>query len=446
MNDDPQISSFTRKGSTWFGLLMATVLWVCVCIWAWFQFGFSFADLKTLRSPTAQTAQLPPAVSDEALGPDQNLTQTQEDAVSVSQESVDEPSVLAANNQEPSISEPVTDSIIDKPGSDSDVQASASLDAQDKARLTVQARTRAAEQARLEAEEDALEAARLAEQKRVQEQERVKAELEAQAQAKAQEQARLEAEERALEAARLAELQRLQEQERVKAELEAQEQARVLARLAAEERARSAEAVRAASEAQAKEEARLAELALLEQQRRVQAQLNAEKEARLAAEAEAKAAQALAEEQRIEAENLIQREAEALAAAEAARIAAIARRQREYQALRLEELSVLSGLSARLRFAPRSNLISRDMERALDRMFEPLYLYSEVEVLVTVSTNEFSGAASDNVLSRERGREVVSYLISRGLEEKRFQVRIEAGEGLPYGSHRVSVTSEDVLQ
>lgn len=119
---------------------------------------------------------------------------------------------------------------------------------------------------------------------------------------------------------------------------------------------------------------------------------------------------------------------------------------RDFARLRSEELSVLSGLSARIRFLPGSAELSESIERALDRMFGPLYLYSDVKIDVSVASNEFSEEASDERLSRDRGRAVVAYLVNRGLEKDRFRIRLELGGDLPSGTHRVKVSTEEVIE
>ena len=152
---------------------------------------------------------------------------------------------------------------------------------------TVQEREAEA-RAKAEAEEKARqEAARLAEQQRLEAEARARAEAEARAKAEAEEKARQEA-------ARLAEQQRLEAEARARAEAEAR------AKAEAEEKARQ-------------EAARLAEQQRLE----AEARARAEAEARAKAEAEEKARQEaarLAEQQRLEAEARARAKAEAEAA------------------------------------------------------------------------------------------------------------------------------------
>ena len=130
------------------------------------------------------------------------------------------------------------------------------------------------------------------------------------------------------------------------------------------------------------------------------------------------------------------------AAAEARRVAADAERVTAFEQLRNEEIATLAGLSERLQFQWREGGLDEPMERTLDRMFEPLYLYPEMPVVITVSSNEFRGSADNNRLSRERARLLVAYLVSRGLQEDRFDIQVESGERLPFESHRVRVSAE----
>ena len=276
----------------------------------------------------------------------------------------------------------------------------------------------AAEQARLalEAEEEAkLQAQAAAQQRRV---------------AAAEEQARQDAERERLavvaaeeEAQRLAEQAAAEEAERV-AEQAAQAEAQRLAEQAAAEEAERVAEQEAQAEAQ-----RLAEQAAADEAARV-AEQEAEEQARKRAQAEA--------------DNAIDESARQAAAAEASRVAAVARQQRQYGSLRERELQVLDGLSRDIRFAPGSATVSRDIERLLDGIFNPLYLYSELPVLVSVAGNEYDETEEDGLLSRDRGRAIASYLINRGLEKDRFRILIESGENLAFGTHRVRVSAEEV--
>ncbi|NND90844.1 MAG: OmpA family protein, partial [Granulosicoccus sp.] len=227
------------------------------------------------------------------------------------------------------------------------------------------------------------------------------------------------------------------------------------ARLQAE--AEAAEAARLQAEAEAAEEARLQAEAEAAEEARLQAEAEAAEEARLQAEVEAEeqkrlASAALAADNNEAdlkvaiADTDVTDRAKQAAAAEASRIAALARQMREYERVRDRELKILSGLSLRLRFLPGSATISKATQRALDGMFDLLYLYSDVPILVSLATNESDGSAADNVLSRDRGRAIASYLIQRGLEKKRFRIRIESGNDLPEGTHRVRVSAEDISQ
>jgi outer membrane protein OmpA-like peptidoglycan-associated protein len=256
----------------------------------------------------------------------------------------------------------------------------------------------------------------------------------------AEEQARLEAQGKAAERRRIA-----AEQARLTAEAEAAEQARLAAEAAAAEQARLA------AEAAAAEQARLVAEAAAAEQARLVAEAAAAEQARLAAKAKQ------AEQKRLatadarkkvtasESENVvINQKARDAAAAEASRIAALARQQRVYESVKTQELGVLGALSSRIRFAPDSATISRQMERILDDIFNPLYLYSEEPILVSIASNEYEGTTKDSLLSRDRGRAIASYLINRGLEKERFRILIESGEDLSTGTHRVRVSAEEV--
>ena len=238
----------------------------------------------------------------------------------------------------------------------------------------------------------------------------------------------LEAQAEAAEQARLAAEAEAEEQARLAAEAEAAEQAR----LAAE--AEAAEEARLAAEAEAAEQARLAAEAKAAEEARLAAEAEAEEQARLAAEAEA------AEQARLAAE------AEAEAEAEVEQVALLTQRQQVYDETRAQELAVLTGLSLRIRFLPGGASLSQKIEQPLDRIFGPLYLYSEMPVTISVATNEFEAVTDNDLLSLERGRAIMAYLVNRGLEQSRFEIRIESGQGLPSDTHRVRVSVEDLRQ
>ncbi len=233
----------------------------------------------------------------------------------------------------------------------------------------------------------------------------------------AEEAARLEDEARRIAAAE--EAARVEEEARRVAAAEAarvEEEAREVA--AAEEAGRIAAAEEAASAAALTEAARVAELLVQQNNEKSRAD---------------DAARQRAEQQNIDVQ------ARQLAANEAARVAAVARRLREFEELRAQELLVLPVLSAQTQFLTRNSAITRDLERTLDRMFDPLYLYSELPVVVAVASNDGDQTADNDDLSNGRARAIVDYLVNRGLERGRFRIQTEAVGGMPVGTHRVRV-------
>lgn len=246
-----------------------------------------------------------------------------------------------------------------------------------------------------------------------------------------EERARQAAEQDAEKQAKLAAIQQSEEESRQAAELAEAEQASEQRRLADLARQKQEEKDAAARQAEA---ARLAELAAKEAAAR-QLQLEARDQA-AAQEAERAAEQ----------EQLALLEARDAAAEEARRVAESATRLAAYENLRKEELGVLTGLSARLRFRGRSGVVDRELERVLDSVFDPLFLYAETPVTIYVATNEFRRAADNGKLSRERGSALIAYLVSRGLEEERFDLETDSGDNLPFGSHRVRVLVKEPIE
>ena len=263
----------------------------------------------------------------------------------------------------------------------------------------------------------------------------------------AEEAARAEAERKAAKEAARAEASRVAAQVALQQQVRAEEEARTIA---AQEAARVAALVAAQAEhasrsiapegsSAGQDSADLLESAKALEEVQQQAE---EQAAEVQRQAEADAREAL-EAERLEAfreQRQIDAQARQSAAEEAARVAAVAERLRNYELLRARELRTLSVLSTQVQFLSQSSTVTRELERPLDRMFDPLYLYSELPVVVSVASNEGGPAASNNALSEDRAQSIVDYLVSRGLEEQRFRIQAEAGSGLPLGTHRVRVS------
>ena len=229
-------------------------------------------------------------------------------------------------------------------------------------------------------------------------------------------------------------------QEQAAQEQAAQEQA--AQEQAAQEKAAQEQAAleKAAQEQAAQEQAAQGQAA---QEQAAQEQAAQEKAAQEQA-AKEKAAQEQAAKEKAALEKDSQRgnelSAEASDDKEARARAALAR----YEQLRREEIGVLAQLSARIRFETNSATINRRIERVLDRMFDPLYLYSDLKVKVSVATNESTVEATNNLLSRSRALAIVAYMVNRGIEVERFSIFVESGYRLSFDTHRVSVLPEDL--
>jgi len=105
------------------------------------------------------------------------------------------------------------------------------------------------------------------------------------------------------------------------------------------------------------------------------------------------------------------------------------------------ELEDLATLSAEVEFPTQSGTPTIATRRALDRIFETLFLYSETDVRISVSSNEYTVDEANRLLSQERGAAIVSYLVERGLDAPRFKIEASGASGLPSDAHRVSVSA-----
>jgi len=105
---------------------------------------------------------------------------------------------------------------------------------------------------------------------------------------------------------------------------------------------------------------------------------------------------------------------------------------------------VLEILSAQIGFNLNDASINQQLERVLDRMFEPMSLYLDAQVHIYIASNESRDAAINNLLSRGRGQAMVDYWVNRGLEVERFSIFVESGVDLPFSTHTVRVLSEGV--
>ena len=449
--DKSHINPFTRTGGTWI------VLFVAICAWL----ATSFVVYRFAVSNSQKTLD---QVTNGSLGEQQSPES------STLAENVPEELQLAAAEQDGE--EPLWVKEINEANLERIAEEKEAEDAR------IAADAKLAEEEQKAAEEKQDEEERLAaEDKQAEEERLVAAEEQAEeerlaAAEKHAEEERLAADEKQAEKARLAAAEKQAEEERLAAEEKQAEEARLAAaekqaeeeRLAAEEK--QAEEARLAAEEERAEEERLAAVEKQAEEERIAAEEKQAEEARLAAEEEERAEEERlaaeakqAEEERIAAEAKQAEEARLAAEAKQAeqeRLAAVQKQARRdaaastklarYVELRNDELRVLAGLSDRLRFDSRSKLINRDVERGLDRIFDPLYLYSDLMVVVRVASNEYRGSADNNQLSYERGQSIASYLSRRGLDERRLSVQVESGDGMPYGSHRVKVAVEDPIQ
>lgn len=117
------------------------------------------------------------------------------------------------------------------------------------------------------------------------------------------------------------------------------------------------------------------------------------------------------------------------------------RRETSFERLRREELSVLPGLSGQLQFLPRADELTDATKRSLDRIFELLFLYSELRVIVEVASNEYVSDLENQKISDRRAQALTSYLIDRGLSSSRFTTSALGGQGLPGSEHLVNVST-----
>ena len=414
MNSDTNAPSFNRARDTWpwAWLVLAAVLWVGTCLWALNYAGFFLNAPRSVSSEPGEDRLLQDAEVDtpapESIG------------------AVDE-----GNSQAGPVTEPGAErAMAEREAAEEAARAEAEREAAEEAERAEAEREAAEEAARAEAEREAAEEAARAEAERKAAEEAARAEAEREA---AEEAARAEAERVAAQVA-------LQQQVRAEEEartIAAQEAARVAALVAAQaENASRSIAPEVSSAGQDSADLLESAKALEEVQRQAE-----EQAAEVQRQAEADAREAL-EAERLEAfreQRQIDAQARQSAAEEAARVAAVAERLRNYELLRARELRTLSVLSTQVQFLSQSSTVTRELERPLDRMFDPLYLYSEVPVVVSVASNEGGPAASNNALSEDRAQSIVDYLVSRGLEEQRFRIQAEAGSGLRLGTHRVRV-------
>ena len=279
-----------------------------------------------------------------------------------------------------------------------------------------------------------------------------KAAAEKQAELKRVAQAKAEAERQAeLEwvAAEKAEAERQAELERVaaaKAEAERQaELERVAAAKAEAERQAQLERV-AAAKAEAERQVTLRNEAEAKVKALRQAALKREVEARERAElqraAEAKAeAERQAEQQRVaeaqaEARRLadLQREDERQADLErieneasdqlvtASNGAGVPIGASAIAALREQEIAQLDSYAEALRFDRARWNINKSAQSALDGFFEVLFLYPDIEVNITVRSQDSRDPSLNLILSQQRAKTIRRYLTGRGLETSQFSV------------------------
>jgi len=92
------------------------------------------------------------------------------------------------------------------------------------------------------------------------------------------------------------------------------------------------------------------------------------------------------------------------------------------EALRIREMGELSLQAGGIGFLPGRWDISSRSQPALDMIFEILFLYSDISVLIEVNVND-SGSERQNLLvSRQRARSIGRYLVGRGINVTRIDV------------------------
>ena len=108
---------------------------------------------------------------------------------------------------------------------------------------------------------------------------------------------------------------------------------------------------------------------------------------------------------------------------------------------RAEELAVLVGLSARLRYSPGETFPGATGAEALERMAEPLARYPGLDVIVSVTGSELGEPARDAALARERAGRVIDRLVALGLDRGRFLLRLRPEVPGPTPGQHVRVTA-----
>ncbi|PID60266.1 MAG: hypothetical protein CSB44_11070 [Gammaproteobacteria bacterium] len=84
--------------------------------------------------------------------------------------------------------------------------------------------------------------------------------------------------------------------------------------------------------------------------------------------------------------------------------------------------------------------------KALDGIFEPLFVYSDLPVFIHVYNHEHEEPYNDVIMGNRRTAVVAEYLISRGVSPERLYMSASQDRSLPMGTHKVSVGVEAPTQ
>jgi len=123
--------------------------------------------------------------------------------------------------------------------------------------------------------------------------------------------------------------------------------------------------------------------------------------------------------------------------------AATAAVESAFEVRRRDELVTLARLLESVRFERFGSEPAGSASDPLERAFEILILYPDTRLEIVVHARETGDALSDRRLAGERGKRILEYLVSRGIEPERLAVGTGDGRDLPFGEHRVKVQVED---
>jgi len=107
--------------------------------------------------------------------------------------------------------------------------------------------------------------------------------------------------------------------------------------------------------------------------------------------------------------------------------------------LRRTVLTEMTDRSELIKFGQGSSNFTPKGEQLMQQIFEDLFLYSESDIVIEVSSRDSGDDVTNASLSNQRGRVIKEFLADRGLESERLIVSVLTGASMPDKPQHISI-------